>query len=60
LIEQIEEKIKNDDKKKIIYVDDEDNLEIEVWKWVLIAPWRRVIFEQKIQALDEKAREENS
>jgi hypothetical protein len=39
LIEEIKEKIEEDSKRKKIYTDDNDNPEIEVWKWVLVVAW---------------------
>jgi hypothetical protein len=43
---------------KITYHDDDDNPKVEAWRWILVVPWRRIIFEQKRQALDNQKKVE--
>jgi hypothetical protein len=38
--------------EKMEYYNDNENPEVEVWRWILVVPWWRLIFEQKRQALD--------
>jgi hypothetical protein len=38
----------------MVYKEDDEDHEIEVWGWILVVPWWRIIFEQKRMALDAK------
>jgi hypothetical protein len=40
------------------YTENDDNPAIEVWRWVLVVPWWRVIFECKRHMIDLKEKEE--
>lgn len=39
------------------YIEDDDNPKIEVWKWVLVVQWWRIIFKYKRNLIDEKEKE---
>jgi hypothetical protein len=38
------------------YQDDESDPEVEIWKWILVVPWWRIIFEYKRFKLDQEAK----
>jgi hypothetical protein len=48
--EELEEETDN------CYQDDESDPEAEIWRWVLIVPWWRIIFEYKRFKLDQEAK----
>lgn len=52
LISEIVEKIETEERKK--YFEDEEDPPVEIWKWVLVFLWWRIIFEYKMFKLDEE------
>jgi hypothetical protein len=52
LISEIETKLAIEEKKK--YCESDDDPPVEVWKWCVVVPWWRIIFEYKRFKLDEE------